>query len=168
MNKILTLALITAFIFSCDSNRKEAGEQAVEQGPETETATLKEGMLGEWRNVAMKVTIKGEQSDSVVDVPAGKWEEVLKIQPIRTVFNEDGSFTSEYRGLDNTIIMTSTGTWDVKGDTLEMTQEGSTTYYVTSIEGDMAEFEGTLDWDEDGQADDLYWGRQQKQGKQND
>lgn len=167
MNKILTLALFSAFIISCDSSRKAEDERLPEQET-VETNTLEEGMVGEWRNVAMKVTIKGEAADSVVDVPAGKWEEVLKIQPIRTVFNEDGTYSSEYRGLDDTVIMTSAGTWAVKGDTLEMTQDGTTNYYIAKIEGDIAEFSGHIDWDEDGDADDHYWGKQRKQGKQND
>ncbi|UII30862.1 hypothetical protein LVD17_21445 [Fulvivirga ulvae] len=169
MNKILTIAFISAFTVACESGKKEESEQLKEPTVASESVnTLEKDMVGEWRNVAMKVTIKGEQADSVVDVPAGKWEEMLKIQPIRTVFNEDGTFSSEYRDLDDAVIMTSAGTWAVNGDTLKMTQEGTTTYYFTKVKDGIAEFEGNLDWDEDGDADDHYWGKQRKQGKQND
>lgn len=162
MKRILILAFITTITLACESGKKTEGEELVEEKSETKY-TLKEDMIGEWRNVAMKVTIKGEEADSVVDVPAGKWEEVLQIQPIRTVFSEEGTYNSEYRGLDDSIIMTSTGTWSVKGDTLIMTEQGKTNYYITTVKDGMAEFNGYVDWDEDGLADDHYWGKQKKQ-----
>ncbi|MBL6449010.1 hypothetical protein JMN32_22050 [Fulvivirga sp. 29W222] len=162
MKNIITLVLVSAFIFSCGNSEKEADEHSHKRKAKA-ASTLKEDIIGEWRNIAMRVIIRGESADSVVNVPAGKWEEVLKIQPITTVFNNDGSFSSEYRDLDDAIIMTSTGMWAVNGDTLEMTQEGSTTRYTTKVEGGIVEFEGSLDWDEDGEADDYYWGKQEKQ-----
>ena len=162
MKKISILAFITIITFACESGKKTEGEETAEEKPVTKYS-LKKDMIGEWRNVAMKVTIKGEEADSVVDVPAGKWEEVLQIQPIRTVYSEDGTYNSEYRDLDDSIIMTSAGTWSVKGDTLIMTEQGKTNYYITTVKEGMAEFDGYVDWDEDGQADDHYWGKQKKQ-----
>lgn len=165
MKKLTLFCTIAALTLACSSEKKEETTD-VPEGAEPAVSdtrySLKMDMLGEWRNLAMKVEINNE-ADSVLDVPEGKWEDVLKIKPIRTTFKEDGTYTSEYRDLDDVVIMTRTGTWSVKGDTLTMGEEGSTYSYVTKVSGNTAEFKGYIDWDEDGDADDLYWGKQQKQ-----
>lgn len=154
---------IAGFVMACEPANKEDTSSEKPEVSESETRhSLKMDMLGEWRNIAMKVKIdNGDEQDSIVDVPAGKWEEVLSIKPIRTTFDVNDTYTSEYRDHDDMVIMTRTGTWSVKGDTLIMSEEGST--YTTKISGNVAEFEGYMDWDEDGEEDDYYWGKQQKQ-----
>ena len=163
MKNIAFTLFALGIICSCDSKKNEETTSLPENEEAGTHYSLKMDMLGEWRNVSMKVKVNTDQDDSIIDVPAGKWEERLKIKPIRTTFKEDGTYTSEYRDMEDVVIMTRTGTWSVNGDTLTMGEEGNTYSYATKISGSTAEFEGYIDWDEDGQADDLYWGKQQKQ-----
>ncbi|ELR70791.1 hypothetical protein C900_03399 [Fulvivirga imtechensis AK7] len=164
MMKTIAFAFFALVIIcSCDPGKKEETTKLPENEEEGTHYSLKMDMLGEWRNTSMKVKINADKGDSIINVPEGQWEERLKIKPIRTTFKEDGTYTSEYRDLEDVVIMTRTGTWSVKGDTLTMGEEGNTYSYATRIVGNEAVFEGYIDWDEDGQEDDLYWGKQQKQ-----
>ncbi|PIQ47593.1 MAG: hypothetical protein COW03_14455 [Cytophagales bacterium CG12_big_fil_rev_8_21_14_0_65_40_12] len=111
----------------------------------------------------MKVFIDhGTSEEQVFDVPKGKWEEILLIQPILTTYTAEGVYSSVYKDLEGEVINTSNGFWDVKGDSLYLTENGvETAYHFNWMQG-RAEFKGYLDWDSDGVADDLYTGVQIK------
>ncbi len=96
------------------------------------------------------------------EVPKGKWEEVLKIKPIQTIYKDDGTYNSTYWDLDGTVMRETGGEWEMVGDTLFLTDSGVRTgYHVEWMEGKAA-FSGYLDWDSDGDEDDLYRGVQIK------
>lgn len=120
-------------------------------------------IIGEWTNESMKVFIDhGTSEEQVFDVPKGKWEEILLIQPILTSYTSDGKYNSVYKDLEGKVINTSNGFWEVKGDSLYLTENGvETAYHFNWMQG-RAEFKGYLDWDSDGVADDLYTGVQIK------
>ena len=144
--------LFSIFLFlmiGCTSSGE--GEKSTEKLEDTSSK-----ILGEWRNLSMIVRMP----DSTVNVPEGQWESVLGIKPIRTTFNENGSFISEYRTLEDSVFMTSNGTWQIEGDTLAMIERDNENKYYLSIDGDTAIFRGYLDWDQDGLPDDHYAGKQ--------
>jgi len=148
------MAVIFFVVTSCSSSsEKERSEEP------TESDNRQTELVGEWRNLSMIVRMP----DSTVNVPHGQWEAVLGIKPIRTTFSENGSFVSEYRTLEDSVFMTSAGTWSIEGDTLSMVERGNENKYFYSITGDTIIFRGFLDWDEDGQSDDHYTGMQLKQ-----
>lgn len=120
-------------------------------------------ILGQWYNQSLEVKLNYPNGgDSTFSVPAGHWEETLQIKPINTTYYKNGTFTSEYVALDGSPIQTTEGTWVVKGDSLYLTQDGVTgAYYFEWMDGKAA-FTGLLDWDSDGNADDLYSGVQIK------
>ena len=153
--KKLTYLIVAAMLIVCSCSPEKKEET------ETVESSSSSSLLGEWRNLTLKVTMKAEV-DSVLEVAEGQWEEVLKIQPIRTTFKEDGTYTSEYRSLEDQIMTTATGTWSVSGDELTMEERGVNTTYKFSIDGDIVTFSGQLDWDSDGEADDLYFGTQKR------
>ncbi len=160
MNKSYLLIGIIFLFQACDESKKTEVSSEEEINGKVE---LNEEIVGTWTNLAMNVTMKNEEADSIIDVPEGSWEEVLGIKPIVTEIKEDGTFISTYYTLEDEVMMTSAGSWKVSGDTLTMTQDGISTAYHTSIEDDVATFTGYLDWDQDAEADDLYTGTQRKQ-----
>ncbi|MDN5216338.1 hypothetical protein QQ020_29995 [Fulvivirgaceae bacterium BMA12] len=162
--KHLNIILLIGLLISC-SGEKNNQSNSDEQSASEVKQSLKSGILGEWNNMSMKIIIESlnkTHQDSVVEVPKGKWETILNIKPIKTVFKEDGTFTSEYRNLADSIVSVSTGTWSADGDTLSMTSDGNTVKYFAKITDNQAEFKGYVDWDQDGEQDDLYTGIQKK------
>lgn len=145
MKKYLLYLLIITI--GCSSGNDEKNAEAETTQPE---------IIGEWRNLSMIVRMP----DSTVNVPEGAWEDVLGIKPIRTTFNENGTFVSEYRTLEDSVFMTSNGTWKIEGDTLAMIERGAENKYFYSIDGDTVTFRGYLDWDQDGLPNDHYAGKQ--------
>ena len=166
--RYLKAFLLLSILFSCSPRTSESNDSSDKNQDDTSDAkieNLKQALTGEWRNVSMKVNItslNNTSRDSVTDVPEGQWETIMDIKPIRTVFREDGTFRSEYRNLADSIVFVSDGTWSVTGDSLSMTESGNTSSYFTRISNGKAEFTGYIDWDQDGKADDLYFGIQEK------
>lgn len=120
-------------------------------------------IIGEWYNQSMIVAINhGSPEETEFKVPIGNWEEILGIQPILTTYTADGNYTSVYTDLEDVVAFETQGTWDMKGDSLFLTESGSTTAYRFMWMDGKGEFTGFLDWDEDGLPDDLYSGIQIK------
>ena len=164
--KYLLILLCTATLLACDAKKTSEEKEEAQNEVIAESESLAQAMLGEWRNVSLKVeqqTYKGSDSSSVFEVPKGKWEEILKIQPIRTTYTKDGNYRSEYWSLTDTLVRVSEGLWQVEGDSLVLIEGGVSSAYKTEIEDGVAKFTGYLDWDQDGAADDLYIGVQKKQ-----
>ncbi len=113
----------------------------------------------------MEVTVHSYQnSDStfVFTISASDWEQQLQMKPVRTRFLADGSYVSEYRGLDDSLLQVSTGTWLVREDSLILASEDTSYSFRVSIEDSLGRFSGLVDWDEDGQVDDEYTGIQRR------
>ncbi|UII25262.1 hypothetical protein LVD15_18385 [Fulvivirga maritima] len=160
MKSLYPYILGAVFITMACSSPKE---KATEQVPESDTFDLHEAMLGEWRNESLEVTVEGPERDSIIKVPVGKWEEVFQIKPVRTTFNSDSTFTSEYRSLEDSGIMVNNGVWYIEDDSLVYINRGKKFKYQVELEGDEAIFKGYVDWDDDGEVDDFYNGKQKKQ-----
>ncbi len=121
-------------------------------------------VIGTWRNLSMNITYR--EKDSVFAVPEGQWEEILRIKPIVTTYSSDYKYLSQYYSLEDSLLFSTQGTWELLADTLFLTTNGATTGYHFSLDGNVGEFNGILDWDEDGQANEQYTGRQVKSGPQ--
>lgn len=122
-------------------------------------------LIGKWKNLSIDVKMnsyKGLAEDSLLQVKPDQWEKILKIKPIITVFNPDGSFTSDYVNPNDSLVFQSTGKWIISGDSLTMIEYEVPNSYLLEFEGDKAKFSAVLDWDEDGVKDDEYNGVQQK------
>jgi hypothetical protein len=146
MKKLLTLVLLTAFLCSCQPN-------------------LEEQLVGSWQNITLNVqmnTAQGQDTTTYLVVEEGQWEEILEIKPILTTFLADGTFTSEYFGLDGKPMGTEAGEWSVKKDSLIMFSEAYTGSYKVILNGNRVRFISYLDWDQDGAPDDLYDGWQER------
>ncbi len=162
-NRTIVLLVLIIAGTQCTSKKNENPENT----SISEEQTLSSVLLGEWRNLSMEVNIKSFNQgtgDTIVVVAEGDWENTLKIQPIRTTFQDNGVYRSAYWSLADTLLMEKVGKWSVSGgDSLEMIEDGVSTMYFTEIDGDRVIFSATLDWDGDGELDDHYSGTQQKQ-----
>lgn len=149
-NSVRLLSLIM-IISACQTTQTKDQSQALSQG-----------IIGEWKNVSMKVTFP---NDSVFDVPGGQWEDILQIRPIVTTYADDKSYTSRYYSLSDSLVFTSQGNWHVSKDSLYLISDSDTTAYKFTKEGVKGFFTGYVDWDGNGQKDDLYFGVQTKSAR---
>jgi hypothetical protein len=130
---------------------------------------LRNDLVGEWRNVFLDVTMNTFQngdSTRVTTCDSSNWEQMLHIKPIRTFFSKDGTYHSDYYSLNDSLLFSASGTWRVSHDTLIMDQlkpRPNVYKLQVSVADGLARFDGLLDFDEDGQKDDHYVGRQRKQ-----
>ncbi len=130
---------------------------------------LDKRFFGEWRNESLRVecaTYRGSDSTYVLNVPAGKWEAIMKMKPIRTTYKPDGSYISEYRSLGDSVLIQRQGGWFANGHELTMRETKPDTreyQFKYRFKGDLATFSSMLDFDSDGKNDDKYNGVQRKQ-----
>lgn len=158
MKKLMIVLLIGATT-GCTTNTHEhsAGD-------------LREALIGEWRNIYMKVVMSTYQNtpdlEKTMEADSTNWEESLRMKPIRTFFKADSTYHSDYYNLHDSLMFSISGKWRIAGDTLVMNQEkpGVHTYKLhTAVKSNVAKFTGVLDFDEDGKADDHYFGMQRRQ-----
>jgi len=124
-------------------------------------------LTGSWSNIDLHVNInQANPTDSSYSfvVPEESWEQILNIKPIVTEFRNDGTYHSQYHNLKDSLVRETRGEWQIDGDTLELSEDGQITRYYLEISGNQVTFRGWLDWDQDGETDDLYIGRQRKIG----
>jgi hypothetical protein len=170
IQSIFGIGLGSLMLIACQSNKSH--EQTAESIP-VEPINIEEKLAGLWRNTTLTVIANRTNPDEkkwnvMMECHADNWEEQTNMKPIRTRFDPDGSWKSEYRNLDDSIFRVTSGKWTVMGDSLIMEQtvpdsSFKTGYHVT-ISGNSATFKGYLDWDNDGEKDDLYEGTQEKIG----
>lgn len=166
--KHLAILFCVSLLFSCQNQQPR--QEATEALPDEILPATRGQLLGEWRNVYTKVTMNTYQnSDStkVLEVEEADWEKVMQAKPIRTFFRQDGTYNSEHRNLNDSIIYNPAGRWTMTGDSLYMTdtfpKRGVSYKYRILLTGDLLEFRGYEDFDQDGMKDDIYHGTQRKQ-----
>jgi len=128
---------------------------------------LAHALVGEWYNRYLRVDLNGPSgARQTMEADSTNWEQRLHIKPIHTFFLADGSYYSEYRNLQDSLVRKSTGSWTIdKSDTLvmmEKTPETNTMRLKLTIQGRQATFSGLIDFDGEGKANDVYYGIQQK------
>ncbi len=152
MKNLNPLFLAVLFFLACNSSTKTGD-------------SLSGQLIGEWRNVSLKVDIHGD-SLTVFEANEANWEQNVGIRPIRTFFREDGTYNSAHYTLTDSLFMDVKGTWKVEDDRLLMFQNSpapDTTICKTVIKNNLVEFDCMVDWDGDGSRDDRYFGVQRKQ-----
>ena len=146
--RYLTTIILICILTACNTNERATG-----------------ALIGSWSNIDLEVLVnQRDPVDSVYkfEVLEGDWEQTLNIKPIVTEFRRDGSYHSEYRSLQDSLIREVEGVWKMDGDTLILVEDGTATRYHMEVSGEKVIFRGWLDWDQDGMQDDLYSGRQRK------
>lgn len=144
---------------ACQSDKPKTSETE-------KTVDLKEALAGVWETVSVRVDINSagntEDSTAVFEVNESNWEKNLGIKPIRTYYETDNKYRSIYKAAaKDTILNEIRGMWNTFGDTLILIEPTVTyTYEVTILENGTSIYRSFLDWDGDGNFDDLYVGKQ--------
>lgn len=155
--KQLVFLLIVQLFFSCEGKKNET----------------KDLLTGAWQNTYMKIEMnsyKDKDTLSILEVDESNWEKKMGIKSITTCYKADGTYNSEHRNLQDSIVYNPAGKWEIIGDSLFMRdtfpEAGLNYKYKLSIskKGDKvtAEFWGIEDFDQDGKKDDVYYGKQKK------
>ncbi|MBR9921717.1 MAG: hypothetical protein GYB31_12835 [Bacteroidetes bacterium] len=159
MKTLLFLACLALITFSCHSPEGKTDT------PETNEVNLDSLLPGTWENISLEVVVNSfnntDSSYSIL-VPRGEWEAKLGIKPIRTTYETNNTYRSEYRDLKDSLVQTTRGIWNVFGDTLMLIESDATYEYLVRARKSAVEFTAILDWDGDGREDDLYKGIQAK------
>jgi hypothetical protein len=170
MRNILFIVALS-FFYSCVSGQKEDRQVVVQECEVFEEeitdyiSELEQSFVGEWINVSMRVWVRTyNQSDTsfIVDINEDNWDLKMTVKPIATTVYADGTYTSEFRNSFDSLIYRPKGTWMIDGDSLIMEDHQAVYKYQIFIDGDLAEFKSIVDWDNDGQVDDEYFGVQRK------
>ncbi|PBQ30262.1 hypothetical protein CNR22_00305 [Sphingobacteriaceae bacterium] len=134
-----------------------------------ENKALEKKLIGEWNSTSLKITMNtfsNRDSTRVFEVDESNWEKEMNIRPVKTVYFGDGTFMAEHRNLNDSIIFNPFGTWTILGDTIVLRdtfpQPGPVYKYKIVIKDNITEFFGVEDCDNDGTADDNYYGVQRK------
>jgi hypothetical protein len=144
MKHFLVILLCSTLILSC--------EQSIE-----------DRLVGTWQNTSLDVTMAmPDGQDSLMHIEEGQWEEVLRIKPIVTRYTVDGKFVSDYYTPEGKSLGSELGDWEIRNDSLILKSTNYKWAYKVTFDGNKARFTSLLDWDQDGLADDLYDGWQEK------
>jgi hypothetical protein len=153
----LTL-ILTLLLVACNNespNQQETTEQSFD---------LKQEMPGIWESVSVRVLVNSAQnqdSSYVFEVLEENWVSTLGIKPIRTYYELDNKYRTEYISRFDSLTNVKRGMWNAFGDTLMLIEPDVTYQYTVKMMGNgLAEFKSLLDWDGDGQEDDEYTGVQ--------
>lgn len=157
MLKLWRILFLAPLLFACQS---EGGG-----GKATSRVDLLNALPGTWEAVSLRVlvnTADGTDSSYVFEVKEEEWVRRLGALPVKTYFMPNHKYRQEFRGINDSLLNTSRGIWNVFGDTLMMIEANATYQYQVSLRNGLAEFRDQLDWDGDGQNDDEYLGVHRK------
>ncbi len=78
-------------------------------------------MIGSWSNQSLNLrhhSVDNTERASLLEISnPTEWAGVLKIRPILAVFNADGTYYSDYRDLEDTLVYRPSGIWKILADT---------------------------------------------------
>lgn len=121
-------------------------------------------LQGIWENVEIKVEVKDDSSYLFV-VEEDDWQNILQIRPTQSYFYPDQTFRQVFIGLDNSILDSKKGTWGLNEDILTIALPEDTVQYSIRLQKGMLLLRGQVDWNSDGQKNDIYFGKQRQVSK---
>ncbi|MCG8326563.1 MAG: hypothetical protein MI974_02700 [Chitinophagales bacterium] len=121
---------------------------------------LQKELPGTWEAVSVNVQINSAMgnpdSTATFVIEENEWLERLAVKPVRTYYLTDNKYRQEFKSPYDTLISVNRGMWNAFGDTLMMIEPTVTYQYTVELENGLIEFNSVLDWDGDGEEDDLY------------
>ena len=139
-----------------------------------ENKALEKKMIGEWNSTSLKITMNtfsNRDSTRTFEVSEDNWEANMNIRPVKTIYFGDGTYMAEHRNLNDSVIFNPFGVWKIFGDTIVLRDTfptpGPEYKYKVVIKENIAEFFGKEDCDNDGTADDDYYGAQRRKIRKN-
>jgi len=136
----------------------------------TRNTALEKRLVGPWQSGSLKLTMNtfgNKDTTRVFEVDETTWQAKMGMRPIHTIYFGDGTFISEHRNLKDSVIFSPAGVWNIMGDTLMVKdtfpEVGLPYKYKIVINEKIAELTGIEDCDNDGTADDDYYGTIRRQ-----
>ncbi len=160
---ILTCSL--SILLSCQN------DQDSNPSENSTTALAKEDLVGTWETKYFKVmviTADGADSTYIFEVSEEYWEDRFQVKPVRTYFEPDNTYRTEYRGLNDSLVSVTRGMYNVFGDTLMLIEPEATYQYRVLLKEGQAHWRATIDWDGDGVEDDEYYSIQRRVARNTD
>lgn len=155
MKSKLVLGLLI-FVISCKSEDQTIKNSA--------SSVPESSLQGIWENVEIKIEVKDDSSYLFI-VEEDDWQNILQIRPTQSYFYPDQTFRQVFIGLDNSILDTKKGTWLLNQDTLTISLPEDTLQYSVRLQKGMLLMRGQVDWNSDGQKNDIYFGKQRQVSK---
>lgn len=135
-----------------------------------ENKALEKQLLGEWQSKSLKLTMNSfsnKDTTRIFEVDESNWGERMNLSSIHTIYFGDGSYVSEHRNLKDSVIYAPAGRWIIMGDSLMLRdtfpQVGLSYSYKIEFIKNTAILNGIEDCDNDGSADDNYYGVLERQ-----
>lgn len=154
MFRFITILAFVFLGFACQN------EPTTEEGATAEQAAdLQSTLQGTWQTVQINVAVNsadGLDSFRSEQLSEGLWEREFNMQPPVYYFQPDQKFRRLHRTTAGEVASESRGIWNTFGDTLMLIEEEATYQYIVKYGNGRATFRTVLDWDDDGEADDVF------------
>ncbi len=153
MRYIFTLLALLTLLFACENNENPSSEAG--------NPLLSDQLLGTWENTDVVVempTYLGGDTTATDQISENDWIQRYGAQPTRTVYTEDHKFVRLHRLAGGAETNRTNGLWNENGDTLIIIEPNETTHYHAAFNGNRLTLTGKVDWDQDGERDDVYRG----------
>ena len=138
--------------------------------PSAAGTDIKSSLVGMWQMNSLVVgfdTIHNTQMSCVLQIDCDQWKEKLKLQPIQTLFSPNKTYISAYCTDEGKIIRFTTGRWEVEKNQLKIHQlfpsDKQMNYRIDLTDG-CAQLRSKMDFDEDGNTDDLFYCQMKRVG----
>lgn len=155
MNKTIPIFFLSFFLAECSHTGPY-----IKSMPLDSTSARYLQLSGKWKTVGLNVimhTVHNMKHDSVISANSANWEQQTEMEPIIFDFYKNGTFSTEYRDVLDSLQYRGTGIWRLKGQDsllLYSSQAAKTYTYTYTFKNDSAFFHTVLDFDGDGKADD--------------
>lgn len=171
---LLFFAFLTMIFWSCQNTTESEPEDetAIDEPQEEPVVDPSNTMVGYWETQEMTIYIQTKDGTDENDTLVATKDNFLEQTGVKTArghYLDDGTFTDEYYNGDDSLFSTSEGTWSLMGDTLINTYDDTTApyqYVVSFPDESTCHLSGWLDWDHDGERDDLMVGVSKRVGSQ--
>ena len=112
------------------------------------------GLAGTWQTVHFTVSLSGGESE--IEIAKDEFQEKLGFAANVGEYHGDSTYEDGYYQQENELLGKTSGTWYVSGDSFTVVQDGGATYsYHLEVKNDTGRFTGFIDYDQDGEVDDL-------------
>lgn len=166
MNRKMCSTLLLLALAGCQPATSDASNDPTADSDQAVSAVHPTELTGRWDSVRLYVelrTANGSDSTAVTDADPSNYEEVVGLRTATAYFESDGTYREEYIALDGSVAYETSGYWLTKGDTIVVAQyepllNQAVYRYHYTLDGDEAHFESVMDYDGDGEEDDIFRG----------
>ncbi len=156
----IILFLLLSAACSTGQNKSQQGEGSADEvnfGDVQEQA-----IIGKWINSTIEVDLRTYNNSDTsfrVSINEDNWKLKMNIKPVETTLRENGTFLNNYLDTLGIVFHSNSGIWYLDGDSLFLEEESGEVYsFEVIVNGDVMEMHTIVDYDEDGEKDDNYFG----------